>query len=113
VALVAERNTPERLNFTADGCELAAGAGEDAQAAETVDADFEGEDMAIAFNPTYLLDGLGALGTAQAKLSFTTPIRPAVLTAGRASDGDGDGDPGSGGSDGGYRYLLMPVRLSG
>jgi DNA polymerase-3 subunit beta len=113
VALVAERNTPVRLNFTADGCELAAGAGEDAQAAETVDADFEGEDMAIAFNPTYLLDGLGALGTAQAKLSFTTPIRPAVLTAGRASDGDGDGDPGSGGSDGGYRYLLMPVRLSG
>ncbi len=116
VALVAERNTPVRLNFSAGGCELEAGAGEDAQAAETVEADLEGEDMAIAFNPTYLLDGLTAVSTARAKLSFTTPTRPAVLTAGRPNaDGGTDGaatGATSGGSDE-YQYLLMPVRLSG
>ncbi len=72
--------------------------------------------MAIAFNPTYLLDGLTAVSTARAKLSFTTPTRPAVLTAGRPdADGGTDGaatGATSGGSDE-YQYLLMPVRLSG
>jgi hypothetical protein len=41
-------------------------------------------------------------------LSFTGPTRPAVLTGKR--DGDAKGDL-SATAD--YRYLLMPVRLSG
>ncbi|TAL25542.1 MAG: DNA polymerase III subunit beta, partial [Frankiales bacterium] len=39
-------------------------------------------------------------------LSFTGPTRPAVLTGKR----DADGTPGVPAE---YRYLLMPVRLSG
>ena len=47
-----------------------------------------------------------------ARLSFTTSTKPAVLTGG---SGAGDGGAGSadGGAGGAYRYLLMPVRLSG
>ncbi|MCU1676909.1 MAG: dnaN1 [Frankiales bacterium] len=98
VALVAPRNAPVRLSFGSGALVLEAGGGDDAHASETIDASYEGDEMTIAFNPTYLLDGLGALDSDVARLAFTTPTKPAVLT----------------GKDGGdYRYLLMPVRLSG
>jgi DNA polymerase-3 subunit beta len=104
VALVAERNTPVRLTFTDGALTLEAGAGDDAQATEGLDAQLEGEDIQIAFNPGYLLDGLGAMGTSHVQLSFTTPTRPAVLAPRTEPDVPADGS---------YRYLLMPVRLSG
>jgi DNA polymerase III subunit beta len=108
VALVAARNAPVRLSFSADGVVLEAGGADDAQASEQLDASWtgaEGEPFSIAFNPTYLLDGLGAVDSDTTTLSFTGPTRPAVLTGKR----DGDAPP----SAADYRYLLMPVRLSG
>jgi DNA polymerase-3 subunit beta len=112
VSLVAPRNTPVRLTFTGDQVVLEAGTGEDAQASESVDARFdrrEGdstEEFSIAFNPTYLLDGLGAVAAETTRFDFTAPTKPAVLRGGKQSDDSSiDGDD--------YRYLLMPVRLSG
>jgi DNA polymerase-3 subunit beta len=104
VSLVAERNTPVRLNF--DGAEviLRAGAGEDAQANEAVECQVEGDALEIAFNPSYLLDGLAAINAPITRFSFTQPTRPAVLTGLRQA-GDQPSDE--------YRYLLMPVRLTG
>ena len=104
VALVAERNTPVRLSFAEGTLTLEAGQGEDAQASEAVECTLEGEDLSIAFNPHFLLDGLGALGTPYARLSFTVPAKPAVLSGQAEADGDEDDS---------YRYLLMPVRLAG
>ena len=46
-----------------------------------MEAEFTGEPLTIAFNPQYLLDGLGALDAPTAVLSFTDPIKPAVITA--------------------------------
>ena len=106
VALVAARNAPVRLDFSADGVVLEAGGADDAQASERVECAWEGEAMTIAFNPQYLLDGLGAVDSDSTTLSFTGPTRPAVLTGKRPPE------PGSG-ETAGYRYLLMPVRLSG
>ncbi len=103
VALVAERNTPIRLSFTQDQVTLEAGAGDEAQAVEVVDATMEGDDIRIAFNPQYLLDGLGAIGSDVARLEFTTSTKPAVITAKPAEDGAAPD----------YRYLIMPIRLSG
>jgi DNA polymerase-3 subunit beta len=113
VALVAERNTPVRLTFSSDEVALEAGSGEEAQASESLEAHLEGEPIAIAFNPTFLIDGLSALDTPRARLAFTTATKPAVITGAAAEDaaGDGAGALASGGSD--YRYLLMPVRLAG
>ena len=74
--------------------------------AERIECGWEGSDlseMSIAFNPQYLLDGLGAVDSDITTLSFTGPTRPAVLTGKR--------DPDVAVAD--YRYLLMPVRLSG
>lgn len=104
VALVAERNTPIRLSFTGGQVTLEAGSGEDAQASESLEATLTGDDISIAFNPTYLLDGLGALGTSHAELRFTAPTRPAVIAAKGSAEAEAADD---------YRYLLMPVRLSG
>ena len=73
MALVAERNTPVRLAFSAGQLVLKAGASEEAQATEIVKAGFDGEDLQIAFNPQYLLDGIGAIGSDTARISFTSP----------------------------------------
>ena len=108
VALVAARNAPVRLGFSADGVVLEAGGADDAQASEQLDCGWQGtassEPFQIAFNPQYLLDGLGAVDSDTTTLSFTGPTRPAVLTGKR--------DAGAG-TVADYRYLLMPVRLSG
>jgi DNA polymerase-3 subunit beta len=101
VALVASRTSPIRLAFSADGLTLEAGGLDDAEAAESLPADFEGDALTIAFNATYLLDGLGSLDSDEAQLSFTAPTKPAVLTGKTSPDDESD-----------HRYLLMPVRLS-
>jgi DNA polymerase-3 subunit beta len=109
VALVAARNAPVRLGFSAEGLVLEAGGADDAQASERLECGWDGpEPLQIAFNPAYLLDGLAAVDSDTTTLSFTGPTRPAVLTGKR--DGDAKGDL-SATAD--YRYLLMPVRLSG
>jgi DNA polymerase-3 subunit beta len=104
VALVAERNTPVRLSFTDGAVTLEAGQGEDAQASEAVESTLTGEELSIAFNPQFLLDGLGALSRPFTRLSFTQPQKPAVITGQTELEGDDDDL---------YRYLLMPVRLAG
>jgi DNA polymerase-3 subunit beta len=104
VALVAERNTPVRLRFEGDEVELVAGGGDEAQAREQLDCTVEGDAIEIAFNPTYLLDGLGALDAPVTRLSFTQATKPAVLSG--AAERGGAAAPE-------YQYLLMPVRLAG
>lgn len=103
VALVAERNTPVRLAFEGSELTLRAGAGEDAQAVEVLESSLDGDAIDIAFNPAYLQDGLAAVGSATTRFSFTQSTRPAVLT--------GLDDEQKVLDD--YRYLLMPVRLTG
>ncbi|MGW8950492.1 DNA polymerase III subunit beta [Streptomyces sp. NPDC055709] len=104
VALVAERNTPVRLSFEQGVLILEAGSSDDAQAVERVDAQLEGGDISIAFNPTFLLDGLSAIDSPVAQLSFTTSTKPALLSGKPAVDAE---------ADEAYKYLIMPVRLSG
>ena len=102
VALVAERNTAVRLAFTPGQLVLEAGTGEEAQAVEVLEASYEGDDLAIAFNPQYLLDGLTAIDSDTARMSFTEPGKPALITGKPAPEGQPD-----------YRYLLMPIRPGG
>ncbi|SOD63747.1 DNA polymerase III, beta subunit [Streptomyces zhaozhouensis] len=104
VSLVAERNTPVRLNFEQGVLILEAGSSDDAQAVERVDAQLEGDDISIAFNPGFLLEGLSAIDSPVAQLSFTTSTKPALLSGRPAVDAEADDS---------YKYLIMPVRLSG
>lgn len=103
MALVAERNTPVRLSFEQGVLILEAYSSDDAQAVERVDAQLDGDDISIAFNPTFLLDGLSAIDSPVAQLSFTTSTKP-LLSGRPAVDAE---------ADDAYKYLIMPVRLSG
>ncbi len=101
VALVAERNTAVKLSFTSGQLTLEAGTGDEAQADEVMEASFDGEDLTIAFNPNYLLDGLTAMDSDTTRIAFTEAGKPALLTGKPGPDGSPD-----------YRYLLMPFRLN-
>jgi DNA polymerase-3 subunit beta len=103
VSLVAERGTQVRLEFSDASLRLSAGGDDEGSAEEELTVEYTGDPVTIAFNPGYLLDGLGALHTDRAHLSFTTPNRPALI---KPVGEDGEVLPG-------YLYLLMPVRLPG
>ncbi|WP_237189634.1 DNA polymerase III subunit beta [Rothia nasimurium] len=103
VSLVAERNTPVRLAFTQGQVTLDAGTGEDAQATEVIQAQLHGEDITVAFNPSYLSEGLNTFTANKfVRFSFTDPRKPVVLS--EQDDWQADDEKN-------YRYLLMPIRL--
>ncbi len=104
VALVAERNSPVRLSFMDGQMTIEAGTGDEAQASESLECSLTGPDIETAFNPQYLLDGLGVLGAPFARMSFTQPLRPAALTGQQEIDGEPDHL---------YRHIIMPVRFAG
>lgn len=103
VALVADRTTPVRLSFAEGEVVIEAGGSEDARASEAMEGEYTGEPLTVAFNPTYLLDGLSVLETPTVLISFTTAMKPAVISP---SADDGEPVPG-------YRYLIMPMRVGG
>ncbi|WP_166907402.1 DNA polymerase III subunit beta [Mycobacterium sp. DL440] len=113
VALVADRGAQIRMEFGEDVLRLSAGADDVGRAEEDLPVEFAGDPLTIAFNPTYLTDGLSSLHSDRVTFGFTTPSRPAVL---RPTDEDGGTGGGSGpfpAAKTDYVYLLMPVRLPG
>ena len=102
VALVAERTTPVLLSFSSDGLVVEAGGTEEARASEAMEATFTGEPLTVGFNPQYLIDGLANLGAPTAMFSFVDALKPAVISP---AGEDGEVVPG-------YRYLIMPIRVS-
>jgi DNA polymerase-3 subunit beta len=112
VALVADRGAQVRMEFADDMLRLSAGADDVGRAEEDLAVDFAGEPLTIAFNPTYLTDGLGSVHSERVSFGFTTPGKPALLRP--ASEDDhpsGNGPFATLPTE--YVYLLMPVRLPG
>jgi DNA polymerase-3 subunit beta len=97
VALLADRSTPVRLEFAEGGVNLSAGGDDEGRAEEQLEVVYDGEPITIAFNATFLLDGLGALDTSSARLLFPSANKPTVL---RPAESDEE-----------YYYLIMPMRL--
>ena len=103
VALVTDKTVPLRLIFANNTLQLEAGTWEDAQATEELNINYSGENINIAFNPTFLTDGLQAINSPFVHISFTGDKKPAVLT--------GKTKPG-GAVNTSYKYLLMPMRYT-
>jgi DNA polymerase-3 subunit beta len=127
VALVTDRGHHLRLQVGDGALTLTAGGDDEGRAEEDLPAEVDGEELLIAFNPSYLLDGLGVVHADTVRLSFTTPARPALLVpivtsaepadsaeaeAAATPDIDADG-VGSDEDTPAYRYLVMPARLPG
>jgi DNA polymerase-3 subunit beta len=82
---------------------LEAGTGDEAQASEKLEINYKGEGINIAFNPTFLTDGLNAINTTYVHITFTGPNKPTVLTG----QTEATSAPITN-----YKYLLMPMRYS-
>jgi DNA polymerase III subunit beta len=111
VALVADRGAQVRMEFGDSVLHLTAGGDDGGSAEEDLPVDFAGEPLTIAFNPTYLTEGLGSLHSDRVTFGFTTSSRPAVLRPAGEDQVDGSGPFPAIQTD--YVYLLMPVRLPG
>ena len=95
VGLLARDTTPVRLEFNALGVKLSSSSPDLGQAVETVEARYEGEDLTVAFNPQYLIDGLTASVGESVRLDVRDGLKPGVVR--------GESDE--------FTYLVMPVRL--
>ena len=108
VALVAERNTSLRMLMGDGFVTLEAATGDQAQASESIEAIIDqpgGGDpvvTAAGFNPSYLLDALGAFDTPYVNFAFTAPSKPCQLTGLATLDGNPLTD---------YRHVIMLMRL--
>ena len=103
VALVAERNAPIRMVFEGQELTLSAGAVDEAQAIETIDIDMDGDDITVAFNPSYLIEGLSAITEPYVRMKMTTAVKPVEFNGQQEADSDESMD---------YRYLLVPMRFN-
>ena len=103
VALVTDKTIPLKLTFTGNSVTLEAGGGDEAQANEVFDIQKTGEDLSIAFNPNYLLDGLHAISAPFAQISFNTSGKAAILMGKQSADGPTIEN---------FRYLLMPTKFA-
>ena len=101
---IRRSQSPIKLAFTQGEVALEAGAGDEANSSESLDAVLEGDDITVSFNPAFLLDGLRAIDTRYAQLSFTVPGKPAVLMGRPALDAPPQEE---------FRYLMMPLRVPG
>jgi DNA polymerase-3 subunit beta len=95
VGLLARENAPVRMEFNALGVRLTSSSPDLGGAVEAVEASYEGEDITVAFNPTYLADGLQACTGETVQLEVRDGLKPGVVK----------GEPDE------FTYLVMPVRL--
>lgn len=96
VGLLAHAGAPVKLALSESAVTLTAGSQDLGDATEVLEAKYEGEEMTVAFNPGYLVDGVSAIAGAEVTLLVRDGLKPAVL---RAPDDDS------------FTYLVMPVRL--
>jgi DNA polymerase-3 subunit beta len=89
--------TPVRLTLSDGVLKLEVKTPETADATDILDGTLDGVEIAVAFNPTYLIDGLDAVTTDDVVLQVTDAVKPATI---------------KGVADDSYLYLLMPVRVS-
>ncbi len=94
---LAQRNAPLRLGFTSGELTVSAETPEIGDARESMPCDFEGEELVIAFNPQFLIEGIESIETEELVLRLTSPLRPGLLQ--QAGDEE-------------FSYLAMPIRLN-
>jgi DNA polymerase-3 subunit beta len=97
VRLLAQETTPIRLTMSSDGLDLVAITQDVGKASETIDGIYDGEELTVAFNPEYLIDGTDAASGDEVVLETVDALKPALLRT--------PVEPG-------FLYLLMPVRVS-
>jgi DNA polymerase-3 subunit beta len=97
ISLLAQKNAPLRLAFTEGALEVSAQTPDVGEAREALPVPFKGEPLEIGFNPEFFRDGLESAETDELVLKLISPLRPGLIQSG---------------DDGGFIYLVMPIRLN-
>lgn len=98
-SLLGPATSPVKFDISIDSqtTQLSAIAQDVGSAQETISSRGEGEDVEIAFNYAYLLEGLAAIGTEEVFLEVQSSLKPGIFKAAEPEN---------------YLYLVMPVRIS-
>ncbi len=97
ISLLAQKNAPLRLAFSEGALEISAQTPDVGEASESLPVPFAGEPLEIGFNPEFFRDGLESAETEELVLKLISPLRPGLIQSG---------------DDGGFIYLVMPIRLN-
>ena len=97
ISLLAQKNAPLRLAFSEGTLEVSAQTPDVGEASEALPVPFKGEPLEIGFNPEFLRDGLESAESDELLLKLISPLRPGLIQSG---------------DDGGFTYLVMPIRLN-
>jgi DNA polymerase-3 subunit beta len=87
-----------RLSATPGNLELTASSADAGEAREVIPVEFDGPGVEIGFNPQYLLDFLGVVGSESVILSLKDGDTQGMLTP-------------AGGSELQYQYIVMPMKF--
>jgi DNA polymerase-3 subunit beta len=97
ISLLAQKNAPLRMRFAEGTLEVSAQTPDIGEASEALPVPFEGEALEIGFNPEFLREGLESAESDDLILKLISPLRPGLIQSG---------------DDGGFIYLVMPIRLN-
>ncbi len=97
ISLLAQKNAPLRLSFQPGELTISAQTPDIGEAREALPVAFQGEPFEIGFNPEFLREGLEGIASSDVVVKLISPLRPGLL---QAAD------------DGGFLYLIMPIRLN-
>src|SRR5207248_4614988 len=97
ISLLAQKNAPLRLAFKPGELTVSAQTPDVGEALESMPVPFQGEPLEIGFNPDFLRAGLEAVEEGDVVLKLISPLRPGLIESG---------------DDGGFQYLIMPIRLN-
>lgn len=97
-AKVITDELPLRFQFGSQPgvCTVGGASAEVGVISEAIEAAYDGPEITISFNPSYVVEGLGRITTDEVALHMSDPLRPALLLP---ADGNG------------FQYVLMPVRV--
>jgi DNA polymerase III subunit beta len=93
--MTSEKSNSVKLSFGKNKLEITANSPEVGEAKEALAINYKGNEMAIAFNPKYLIDPLNALPDDEVFIELIDELSPGVFKI-----------------NGPFLYVVMPMRLS-
>jgi DNA polymerase III subunit beta len=93
--MTSEKSHSVKLTFRKNSLEITANTPEIGEARESIAVNYKGPDMAIAFNPGYLMDPLKALTEDEVFLELIDDLSPGIVKTNAP-----------------FLYVIMPMRMS-
>ena len=93
--MTSEKSNSVKLTFGKNNLAITANSPEVGEARESLAINYKGKEMAIAFNPKYMIDPLNALSNDEVFIELIDELSPGVIKI-----------------NGPFLYVVMPMRLS-